>query len=180
MELRSGQEPSPYAGLVNLLELILPQVVEHYVTQVTELACHCEQCRRDVLCLALSSLPAAYYGSIWASDVDDLQIAWRSLSLDAVDQQVRRAIALINEVQHHGRGMGPPAPIPGVETATPQQLADKIIARLLERPLLERVYGVPVPMCVSCNEVARRNVSKFCDRCGAELVTGLPATNLRR
>lgn len=174
-----GNEPNPYAGLVNLLELVLPRILDHYLESVVELNCRCAQCRRDVLSLTLSSLPAMYYGSIWAKDLDDSQIAWRSLSMDAVDQQLRRAVALINEVQHHTRG-GPKPPLTGVETATPQQLAEKIIGRLLDRPLLEQLYGVPVPMCVPCNEVARRAFSKFCDRCGGELIPGLPSTNLRR
>ena len=172
----NGLDPNPYAGMVNLLELIMPRILEHYTTEVVELKCRCAQCMRDVLSLTLSSLPAMYYGSLWAHDLVDLQIAWRSLSIEAVDQQVRRAIALINEVQHHTRG----GPAPNVETATPQQLADKIIAKVLERPLLEQLYGVPIPMCVPCNEVARRNVSRFCDRCGGELLPGLPSTNLRR
>jgi hypothetical protein len=53
------------------------------------------------------------------------------------------------------------------------------VDRLLERPLLEQLYGVPVPMCVRCNEIGRRNVSQFCDRCGSELIEGLPSTSLR-
>lgn len=175
----TGREPNPYAGLVNLLELLMPRLVDHYVEHVAQLACQCAQCRRDVLSLALSSLPAMYYGSIWSADLVNLEIAWRTLSIEAIDQQVRRAIALVNEVQHHGRSAGTAAPS-GVETATPLELAEKIIARLQERPLLQQLYGVPVPMCIACNEVARRTVSKFCDRCGSELVPGLPSTSLRR
>lgn len=174
-----GREPSPYAGLVNLLELVMPRIVDHYAEHVAPLACQCAQCRRDVLSIALSSLPAMYYGSIWASDLVNLEIAWRTLSIEAIDQQVRRGIALVNEVQHHDRSAGPAAP-PGVETATPLELAEKIVAALRDRPLLEQLYGVPVPLCIPCNEVARRAVSRFCDRCGGELVPGLPAANLRK
>lgn len=169
---------APYLGLRNLLELIIPQVAEYYMQHVMELNCHCPQCRRDVVACALTSLPPMYYGSLWARDLEDLKIQWRTLSLEAVDQQVRRAITFINEVAHHDR-KGPPPTLDGVEAATPEQLARRIVDRLIERPLLEQLYGVPVPMCVRCNEIGRRTASKFCDRCGGELIDGLPSTSLR-
>ena len=169
---------TPYLGLRNLLELILPQVIEHYIEKVVELECHCPQCRRDVLACALTALPPMYYGSLWASDLEDLRIQWRTLSIENVDQQVRRAVTFINEVAHHDRKEPPPT-LDGVEAATPEELAGRIAARLLQRPLLEQLYGVPVPMCVRCNEIGRRTLSKFCDRCGDELIDGLPSTSLR-
>lgn len=171
-------DTSPYLGLRNLLELILPQVVEYYINNVMELKCHCPQCRRDVLACALTALPPMYYGSLWANDLEDLRIQWRTLSIENVDQQVRRAITFINEVAHHDR-KGPPPTLEGVEAAKPEELAGRIVDRLLQRPLLEQLYGVPVAMCVRCNEIGRRNLSKFCDRCGSELIEGLPSTSLR-
>ena len=169
---------SPYEGLRNLLELIIPQVVEYYIKHVMELRCHCPQCRRDVVACSMTNLAPMYYGSLWARDLEDLRIQWRTLSIENVDQQVRRAITFINEVAHHDR-KGPPPTVEGVEAATPVQLANRIVERLVQRPLLEQLYGVPVPMCVRCNEIGRRSVSKFCDRCGSELIEGLPSTSLR-
>ena len=80
-------DKSAYLGLRNLLELILPQIVEHYIHHVMELKCHCPQCKRDVLACALTALPPMYYGSLWASDLEDLRIQWRTLSIENVPSE---------------------------------------------------------------------------------------------
>lgn len=172
--MSDSTELDPYSGLRNVFEFILPAVLDHYLDHVVEVSCACAQCRRDMLACALSSLRPVYYGSLSPAELVDPQIQLRTISIEAVDQQVRRAIALVAEAPHHNRQGGPP-----VETASAQALSQRIVDRLLERPLLEQLYGVPVPMCLTCNEVGRRSESCYCDKCGAKLVQGLPAISLR-
>lgn len=175
-ELKAEPNGNPYEGLRNVLELILPQIVDYYMDHVVEPTCGCHQCRRDILACALSALRPVYYGSLTAAQLADPRIQLRTISIESIDQQVRRAIAFVGEAPHHGRRPVSDAPI---ETATPHELSKRIVERLLERPMIEQMYGVPVPMCLSCNEVGRRAESTFCDRCGQSLVQGLPSTSLR-
>lgn len=159
-----------YAGLFNLLELVVPPVVEHYVSHVATLECACAQCRRDVAAAALSMLGPLYYGSLTeATPVPPIRLD--NIFFEAIDQKVRRAIAMVNQRPHHDR-KGFPA---DVAVMTPPELAERIVDGITSRPLLEQLYGVPVPMCISCNEVGRRQESRFCDRCGSPLLEGLPS-----
>lgn len=169
---------SPYSGLSNLLELVVPRVLEHYLAnQLIELRCDCPQCRRDIAAFVLGQLPPLYYGSLSHEHLAEAKIQWRTVSPEKVDQCLRRAVACIGEVPHHGRAAG--AAVPHVEVVTPEVVAERVLAMLFERPLLEQLYGVPQPMCVPCNEPGRRAESKFCDRCGAPLVAGLPSIATR-
>jgi hypothetical protein len=165
--------PGAYAGLFNLLELVVPPVVEHYISQVVPLACDCHQCRRDVAAAALSMLSPLYYGSLTeATPVPPIRLD--NIFFEAIDQKVRRAVSMVNHRPHHGRRGFPP----DVEVMTPPQLADRMVQGITSRPLLEQLYGIPVPMCVRCNEFGRRQESRFCDRCGGPLLEGLPSTDL--
>lgn len=166
----------PYDHLTNLLELVIPKVLEHYAANVVQLACDCPQCRRDIAAFVLSTLQPLYYGSLTREMVNaPPKIQWRTVSADKVDQQIRRAVAIIGERPHHNR----PSAVEGIEIVSPEVVAERIVGQLLDRPLLEQLYGVPVPMCIPCNEVGRRSESKFCDRCGGALVDGLPSISLR-
>lgn len=168
-ERRAPQDA--YAGLFNLLELVVPPVVDHYVKEIAPLSCDCRQCHRDVAAAALSMLAPVYYGSVTELAVVP-PIRRDSLYFEAIDQKVRRAIAMVSQRPHHDR-RGFPAE---VEMATPAELAERMVKALTERPLLQQLYGVPVMMCVACNEVGRRQESRFCDRCGTPLLEGLPST----
>jgi hypothetical protein len=176
MEAPGTAEENPYEGLRNVLELIMPQLVDHYLDHVVESDCACVQCRRDILACTLSSLRPVYYGSLTPAQLADPKIQLRTISIESIDQQLRRAIAFVGEAPHHARRTENGAPI---ETATPQELSKRIVERLMERPLLEQLYGVPVPMCLTCHEVGRLAESHFCDKCGQPLVQGLPSTSLR-
>ena len=167
---------SPYFGMRNLLELILPQTVDHYLENVTRPACDCRQCRRDILACALASLKPIYYGSVTPERLEDLRIQLRTVSFEEIDQQIRRAIAFVGEVPHHNRDARPRVPI---ETARPEEVQERVVEQLAQRPLLEQLYGVPVPLCLACNEVGRRSESHYCDKCGQKLVMGLPSTSVR-
>jgi hypothetical protein len=168
-----AKQTGAYEGLFNLLELVVPAVVEHYVSNVATLGCDCGQCRRDVAAAALAMLSPLYYGSLTeATPVPPIRLD--TVFFEAIDQKVRRAIAMVNQRPHHDR-KGFPA---DVEVMTPPQLAERIVEGITSRPLLEQLYGVPVLMCVGCNEVGRRQESRFCDRCGSPLLEGLPSTSL--
>ncbi|HEY9722704.1 MAG TPA: late competence development ComFB family protein, partial [Oscillatoriaceae cyanobacterium] len=140
-----GMDLSPYRGLSNLLELVVPRVLEHYIAnQLVELKCDCPQCRRDIAAFILCSLPPLYYGSLNPEHLTEAKIQWRTVAAEKVDQCVRRAIACIGDVPHHHRAPGEAAP--HVETVTPEVVAERILSMLFERPLLEQLYGVPLPM----------------------------------
>ena len=175
MKERDLNPNGAYAGLFNLLELVIPPVVEHYVGQLVPLGCDCPQCRRDVAAAALSMLSPLYYGSLTeASPVPPIRLD--NIFFEIIDQKVRRAIAMVDDHPHHGR-RGFPDSVP---VLTPPELAERMVAGITSRPLLEQLYGVPVPMCPTCDEVGRRQESKFCDRCGQPLLAGLPSTTLGR
>jgi predicted amidophosphoribosyltransferase len=167
---------SPYVGLNNLLELVVPPILEHYAAHVTPLGCDCAKCRRDIASFVLCALPPLYYGSLTEEALDAPKIQWRTVSADKIDQAIRRAIAIVGERPHHHRGAQAPGTI---ETVTPAEVARRIVDMLLQRPLFEQLYGVPIPICIPCNEVGRRAESRFCDRCGGPLVEGLPSVSLR-
>jgi hypothetical protein len=172
--IQDASGKSPYAGIVNVLELIVPAVMDHYIAHVVEMRCTCYQCRRDAAAAALTWISPIYFGSLDEQVQLNPRLREGVVSLEALDQHVRRAIALISERPHHDR-KGPP---PGTPMTTPELLAKDVVRMIEGRPLLEQLYGIPLPMCVPCNEVGRRPQSRFCDRCGSPLVAGLPSTAL--
>lgn len=172
--MSQAQEPHPYHRIVNVLELVVPEVLDHYLDHLVEVRCRCFQCRRDMAAAALTWISPIYFGSLSEPVQLDPQLRAGLVPLEALDQHIRRAIALVGARPHHGRT----APPPGTPMTTPRELAAEVIRMIQARPLLEQLYGIPLPMCVSCNEVGRRAESRFCDRCGAELLVGLPSTTM--
>lgn len=164
--------PNPYHQIINVLELVVPQVLDYYLDHLVEVSCRCFQCRRDAAAAALTGIPPIYFGSLGQPVQLDLKLRAGLVPLEALDQHIRRAIALVSARPHHGRQ----GPLPDTPMTTPQALAQEVIRLIQERPLLEQLYGIPLPMCVTCNEVGRRAESRFCDRCGGELLLGLPST----
>lgn len=164
---------SPYFGTRNLLDLVLPAVVDRYLAGPAPAACDCAACRRDILACALASFQPLYYGSLAPERMREVKLQRRTLALDGLDAHVRRAVALVSEVPHHHRGSF------DVELISPEEVRDTLLEHTASRPLLERLYGVPVPMCPACGEMAARSKSRFCDGCGTALVMGLPQTSLR-
>ena len=166
-----SDQAQPYHHLINVLELVVPEVLDHYLDHLVEVNCRCFQCRRDMAAAALTWIPPIYFGSL--SEPIQLEPLLRKglVPLEALDQHIRRAIAVVSARPHHGRT----APPPGTPMTTPKALAQEVIGMIQARPLLEQLYGIPLPMCVGCNEVGRRAESQFCDRCGRPLLIGLPA-----
>jgi hypothetical protein len=164
---------SPYFGMRNLLDLVLPAVVDRYLAGPAPAACDCPACRRDILACALASLQPLYYGSLAPRRMREIRLQRRTVGIEGLDAHVRRAVALVSEVPHHDRGGYE------VELISPEEVRDTLLEHAASRPLMERLYGTPVPMCPACGELGARSRSRYCDACGTTLVMGLPQTSLR-
>ena len=65
-------------------------------------ACRCQRCRRDIVALALRSLPARYAGSGSGTVVVDAELQ-RLQSRVEVFKALHQAILVVKRRPHHGR-----------------------------------------------------------------------------